>query len=469
MAEQSDTYPKLVIFDLDGVLIDSRELHYEALNEALKPCNVYITREEHLSTYDGLPTRKKLELLTINKNLPACFHKEIAERKQDITNVLLRRNIQKNPKLIELFNTIRSKGWKIAVASNAVNNTVYQSLLSLGIATTTDFYVSNDKVEHSKPHPEMYWRCMNFFGAVPRTTIILEDSHIGRIAVRESGAILIPVTKVCEIPVEELFEKMTEVENAEVEIRPNVPWLDSSLTVVIPMAGMGSRFAAAGYTFPKPLIEVHGKPMIQVVVENLNMPNARHIFVVQKEHLDRYNMAPFLKLLRPNCKIVALDHVTEGAAVTVDTALYSFCNDEFNEYPLVIANSDQFLEWNVNECMYAFSQPDIGGGILTFESMHPKWSYAALDDDGFVKEVAEKKVISNHATCGVYYWSKAGHYRTCFAQMVRKNIRTNGEFYVAPVFNEFTGKIRTKDIEKMWGLGTPEDLNYFLEHYKGKI
>jgi dTDP-glucose pyrophosphorylase len=231
------------------------------------------------------------------------------------------------------------------------------------------------------------------------------------------------------------------------------------------MAGAGSRFANAGYTFPKPLIEVRGKPMIQVVVENLNI-QANYTFLVQKEHYEMYNLKYLLNLIAPGCNIVQVDGLTEGAACTTLLAK-EFIN---NDAPLVMANSDQFIEWNSNECMYAFTADSIDGGIITFEATHPKWSYAKLGEDGFVCEVAEKKPISNLATVGVYYWKKGSDYVKYAEQMIEKNIRVNNEFYVAPVFNEAISdskKIRVKNIERMWGIGTPEDLNYFLLNYGG--
>jgi dTDP-glucose pyrophosphorylase len=122
--------------------------------------------------------------------------------------------------------------------------------------------------------------------------------------------------------------------------------------------------------------------------------------------------------------------------------------------------------------MYAFTADSIDGGIITFEATHPKWSYAKLGEDGFVCEVAEKKPISNLATVGVYYWKKGSDYVKYAEQMIEKNIRVNNEFYVAPVFNEAISdskRIRVKSIDKMWGIGTPEDLNYFLANYKEKV
>ena len=119
--------------------------------------------------------------------------------------------------------------------------------------------------------------------------------------------------------------------------------------------------------------------------------------------------------------------------------------------------------------MYAFTADSIDGGIITFESTHPKWSFAKLGQDGFVSEVAEKNPISNLATVGIYYWSHGSDYVKYAEQMIQKNIRVNNEFYVCPVFNEAIGdgkKIRVKNIDRMWGLGTPEDLRHYLEHHK---
>jgi dTDP-glucose pyrophosphorylase len=241
-------------------------------------------------------------------------------------------------------------------------------------------------------------------------------------------------------------------------------WQGGKLNVLIPMAGAGSRFQQAGYTFPKPLIDVEGKPMIQTVVDNLNI-DATYIFVVQKGHRIQYNLDTLLNLITPNCKIVEVDGITEGAACTTLLAKEHIDNDA----PLVMANSDQFLEWDSNEFMYKMIEQKVDGGIVTFKATHPKWSFANVDEYGYVTEVAEKNPISDIATVGVYYWAKGSDYVKYAEQMIDKNIRTNNEFYTCPVFNEAITdckKIKTFHIEKMWGLGTPEDLNYYLKNKK---
>jgi HAD superfamily hydrolase (TIGR01509 family) len=453
---------KLIIFDLDGVLIESRELHYDALNDALRNIDkkYVIKREEHLSVYDGLSTTKKLELLTTNKDLPQKYYNQIWQDKQTATFDLIK-EFPISDKLISIFKEVKSRGYKIAIASNSIRETVKLALLSIGVMEYVDYYVSNEDVKRPKPYPEMYWKCMTEMYANPSSTIIIEDSHIGRLGAITSGANLLPVENTMDLTLEKVIDKMNEIDNVETK---NIPWRDSKLNVLIPMAGAGSRFAQAGYTFPKPLIEVNGKPMIQVVVENLNI-EANYIFIVQKEHYEKYNLKYLLNLIAPDCKIVQVDGITEGAACTTLLAKEFIDNDQ----PLVMANSDQFIEWDSNNVLYSFSADGIDGGILSFKATHPKWSYAKLDDNGFVSEVAEKKPISDNATVGVYFWKNGSDYVKYAEQMIEKNIRVNNEFYVCPVFNEAIQdgkKVRIKEIKGMWGIGTPEDLDYFVENYK---
>ena len=234
------------------------------------------------------------------------------------------------------------------------------------------------------------------------------------------------------------------------------------MNIVVPMAGAGSRFEKAGYTFPKPLIEVKGQPMIAKVGENLNL-QGRYIFLVQKTHFEKYDLKNLLNLIAPGCEIVQIEGLTEGAACTVLKAKELIDNEQ----PLIISNSDQFIKWNSFETVSSFNDAD--GGILTFKSVHPKHSFAKVDGDGYVTEVAEKNPISNDATVGIYHFKKGSDWVKYAEQMIDKNIRTNNEFYVCPVYNEAIKaglKIKASLVDEMWGMGTPEELNNFLTHYK---
>jgi HAD superfamily hydrolase (TIGR01509 family) len=453
---------KLIIFDLDGVLIESRELHYHSLNEALKSIEskYVISRDEHLSIYDGLNTTRKLNLLSESKQLPTEYHDMVWQRKQLSTFDLIKKFPMDN-KLIDIFSKLKLSGYLIAVASNSIRETVKLSLLKIGVMEYVDYYVSNQDVSHPKPYPEMYWKCMTALKALPKDTLIIEDSLIGRRGALDSGATLMAVENTQGVTWEKINNKLQHM-NSQMTSN-TVPWKDSRLNVLVPMAGAGSRFAQQGYTFPKPLIEVNGKPMIQVVVENLNI-EAHYIFIVQQDHYEKYNLKFLLNLIAPGCDIVQVNGVTEGAACSTLLAKEYIDNDA----PLIMANSDQYVEWNSNECMYSFTADEIDGGILTFNATHPKWSYAKVGSNGFVSEVAEKKVISNDATVGIYYWKHGSDYVRYAEQMIEKNIRVNNEFYVCPVFNEAIAdgkKIKIKTIDSMWGIGTPEDLDFFLKNY----
>jgi len=227
---------------------------------------------------------------------------------------------------------------------------------------------------------------------------------------------------------------------------------------LIPMAGEGSRFTAAGYTFPKPLIDVNGKPMIQVVIDSLPECN-EYIFLCRSEQIERYNLRHALQSMLPQKRvgIIPVNELTEGAACTA--LLARDCLDDFE--PLLIANSDQYIEYDKRNFDVLRHHANADGIVFTFNACHPKWSFAAVDD-GVIAEIAEKKPISNIATCGIYYFNRSSDFVTAADQMIAKDIRTNGEFYIAPVFNELDGKILPFFVDKMSGLGTPEDLEVFL-------
>ena len=450
---------KLVIFDLDGVLVEAKNIHFEAFNKALG--EYAISWDEHLSIYDGLKTNQKLDMLYERKGLPKEQFTNIWNNKQKYTLEALS-NLKKDEILYSAIQNLSLDGYKLAVCSNSIRKTVLTVLSKLGIIEFFDLILSNEDVKNSKPHPEIYWKAISEMSCLPEETLIVEDSPYGLLSASRSKSHILRVGSPKEVTYINIKNKINTIkENYNMK---SPAWRDEKLNVLIPMAGAGSRFEQAGYTFPKPLIEVKNKPMIQVVVDNLNI-KANYIYIVQKKHREKYNLDTLLNLLTPECKIVEVDGLTEGAACTVLLAKEFIDNDA----PLFFANSDQFVEWDSNEFMYKMNETDADGGIVTFEATHPKWSFAKIDDKGLVTEVAEKNPISNIATVGYYYWKHGSDFVKYAEQMIDKNIRVNNEFYVCPVFNEAVGdnkQIRTFNVEGMWGLGTPEDLKYYLENYK---
>lgn len=234
------------------------------------------------------------------------------------------------------------------------------------------------------------------------------------------------------------------------------------MKILIPMAGEGSRFVKEGYTFPKPLIDVNGKPMIQSVVENLYF-DAEYIFLVRKEHLCKYEglKTTLNRITEGKCRIVEVDSLTNGAACTALLAKEFIDNDD----DLLIANSDQIIEYSKENFQYIKNFSNLDAVVFCFRSVHPKWSFVKTNSQGIITEVAEKNPISDIATCGIYWYRKGSEFVRCAEQMIKKNIRVNNEFYIAPVYNELiqkNGTIIPFFVHKMYGIGTPEDLNAYL-------
>ena len=450
----------LVVFDLDGVLIDSKKIHFNSLNHALKVFapGFEISWSDHNSVFDGLPTRKKLIKLNEVKGLDPSLFDEIVKLKNRCTrNALL--SLEKDEDLMETLSILKNKTDHLIVASNSIKETVDIVCNKLGIDEFLTMKFSNEDVVNPKPHPEIYWKAMMSVNADPNSTLIIEDSVIGLEAAHKSGAHVFRVRNRSDVSISNILPRII----AHNPIK-KVKWVDPKLNVLIPMAGRGSRFENAGYIFPKPLIEIYGKPMIQQVVENLNI-EANYIFIVQKNHLERYNLSKILDLIVPGCKIVVTDGQTEGAACS---ALLAEKYINF-DYPLLIANSDQIVDWDSSDFMYCMERESLDGGIAVFNSVHPKWSFVRLNELGYVDMVAEKDPISNIATVGIYYWKKGSDFVESAKSMITKNLRYNNEFYICPVYNiaiNQGSKIGIRYVKKMWGVGTPEDLNQFLIEYK---
>ncbi|WP_063660006.1 glycosyltransferase family 2 protein [Aliivibrio fischeri] len=239
------------------------------------------------------------------------------------------------------------------------------------------------------------------------------------------------------------------------------------LNIVIPMAGRGSRFLKEGYHLPKPLIDVNGKHMIEVVINNLK-PSCKHrfIFVCQNEHIEKYNLRT---VFEKNCdafEVIGIDGITEGAAITVLKAREFFENDD----ALMIANSDQWVDIDINDYLDDIHKRQLAGSMLTMKANDPKWSYAKVDGSGRVSEVVEKIVISDEATVGVYNFAKGSDFCYLADFMIDENIRSQGEFYVAPVYSFMAERGQMVGIYNigeegngMYGLGIPTDLELFLK------
>lgn len=238
------------------------------------------------------------------------------------------------------------------------------------------------------------------------------------------------------------------------------------INIVVPMAGLGSRFAKAGYQDPKPLIPVCGVPMIKLVIDNLTPAiTHRFIFICQREHVNTYQLAPKLQEWAPGSLLIEIDGLTEGAACTV-LAASPYID---NESTLLIANSDQYIDASMDDFLAYADTQLLDGLIMTMQANDAKWSYVGLNDEHFITRVVEKEVISDEATVGIYHFQRGCDFVSGAKEMIARNERVNGEFYVAPVYNALIAQGSRIGIwnigcesNGMYGLGTPTDLNHFL-------
>jgi dTDP-glucose pyrophosphorylase len=238
------------------------------------------------------------------------------------------------------------------------------------------------------------------------------------------------------------------------------------MKILIPMAGNGSRFKTAGYLKPKPFIDVAGKIMIERVVENLGIEH-EYIFLTRAEHFagNEKDLASLMIKIGGRGKVLMVDSLTEGACCTALLAKDLINTDD----ELLIANADQVIDYQKENFDYIRKLTSVDGIILSFNASDPKWSFIKLGQDGYASQIAEKKPISDIATCGIYWYRKGSNFVKYAEEMITRNIRVNKEFYIAPVYNQMIkdkGKIIPFFVDHMHGLGTPEDLKEYIEYVK---
>lgn len=243
----------------------------------------------------------------------------------------------------------------------------------------------------------------------------------------------------------------------------------SKINILIPAAGAGSRFAKEGYEKPKPFIDVLGKPMIMRVLDNLKVDNAHYIIILQKAYLE--NEKKLCKQISKdyNVSFVSVESLTEGTACSVLHARELIDND----VPLMIANSDQIIDININDYINDCKDRNLDGSILCFtdKEKSPKWSFVKMNNE-LIVEVKEKEVISDIATVGIYLFSKGSLFVDSAIDMIARNDRVNNEFYTAPAYN-YAIKNGAKigcflmNFDDMHGIGTPDDLQRYIKFIKG--
>lgn len=445
-----------VIFDLDGVLVNTKGLHYEAFNDAIafvKGEDARIPYEVHLRDYDGLPSACKVSKLLDLGVLQDVDILPVLQKKRELTSERFAKlGLTHDNPIVKVLEHLKAIGLLIGLCSNSIRATV-DTFVANSAFKAWDVVMSNEDVILPKPNGQMYQLAIAQLNASPNEVVIVEDSSVGVKAARESGAHVMIVKSPEEVTLDRIESFMSSY----------TPERLHNLNILIPMAGSGTRFREKGYVLPKPLIPVLGKPMIQVVSDCIGI-DGHYIFLVQKEHYEKYEMAGKLSSIVGSSRVIQVDELTEGACCTTLLAIDYIDNDR----ELLMANSDQYIEWSPKDFYGFVDVDDLDACILTFRASDPKWSYAKCDDERRVIQVAEKEVISDKATVGIYWWRYGRDYVRFAKQMIEKDIRVNGEYYVCPVFNEAIAaglRVGIYDVSHMSGLGTPEDLEKFLSEH----
>lgn len=204
---------KAIVFDMDGVLIEAKDWHYDALNRALRLFGHEISRYDHLTTYDGLPTSKKLEMLSIETGLPRTLHAFINEMKQKYTMEIV--HAQCKPTFIHEFalSRLKAQGYKLAVASNSVRSTVEVMMSKAALSQYLDLQLSNEDVTHPKPHPDIYLKAMEQMNVAPSECLVVEDNDNGIKAARAAGAHLLVVKEVTDVTLSNIHQRIREIDH----------------------------------------------------------------------------------------------------------------------------------------------------------------------------------------------------------------------------------------------------------------
>ena len=222
------------------------------------------------------------------------------------------------------------------------------------------------------------------------------------------------------------------------------------------MAGRGQRFIEAGYSTPKPLLKLENELVIKHIIDIMRTPNAQFIFIVRQDHCDEFQLDKKLMELEPNAKIVRINEITQGAVCTVLLA-----KEYFNDSnPMIIKDCDQIINWDTEHFLDFVERNNADGAIVNIHTDRPNYSFSRVDPKGRIIETAEKTVISNHGSVGIYYFAKGSDFVKYAERMIAKNMRVNNEFYTAPVYNQFIQDFKTilhYPIAEMFQLGTPEE------------
>ena len=438
------------LFDLDGVLADTHDIQCNSTFDALRNYkNVILEAKDDIDLiYSTIPTKDKLVILCNKGLIKENDIDSIYELKKQLCNSHLS-ILSEDKEKQQLFRHLKDNDCKIAVITNGNKASSKIILNNIGVSQYVDLLITNEDVNNRKPHPEPYIRAISHFGKSLEDYIIFEDSEVGLLAARATG-----------VSVEEVVNvKDVNIRNISKFLYPKPP----EVNILIPMAGLGSRFSERGFKKTKPLIDVDGVPMIDKVISSLDI-SGNYIFVVRNNQ-DTQTIKGYIYKNYANAKVIDVNYLTEGPASSCYLAK-SLIN---NNAELIITNCDQYLEWNSNKFLSDARDNNYDCSVLTYKSSDQKNSFLETDDKGKVIKIIEKEVISDNALVGVHYFKEGKLFIESYEDIFKKNVKVKDEYYMSTVCNNMINKYNVGymslgDGEKYWSLGTPSDYFEFLKH-----
>ena len=432
---------KVLLLDFDGVVADCDTLHDTAFYQALDSiANITLTEvEKH--NLRALTSVTKVQNLSFKYNIDEQKKQEILNTKdrikQDIITQTNYKCIHFCPYIYDVFAYCKEHKIRLGLVSNSRRWLLDTILTQLD--HTFEHIISNEDIDYPKPDPDAYLKALQLFDVKLSEVLAVEDSPPGIESAKRAGIKTIGVTSHKGLTASLIHEYVSGK-----QIRDDLyPMHDVQL--VIPAAGRGTRFAPL--KVPKPFAPINGVPMIEAVYNNIGLDCDTHIIL-------RKDIGDFAKKLSFN-NIHYLPYVTCG---TVSSMQWIRSHLDMNK-PLIIANCDQMIKYD-SKVFYKALIQKLDGAILTFRATDKKWSYAKVDNQGYVTEVKEKEPISDLATVGIYFWTKAQYFFDDADVMMENNDTVNNEFYTCPTYNysiKQGRKIKTFDVDEMIGLGTYED------------
>lgn len=430
------------LFDLDGVLVNTANIQYDSTIKAIsKYVNISLLKNQNIDNIlkSTITTINKLDYL-IKENIISDKDKlNIYNEKKIIANNCFNDLTVDNEK-VKLFSFLKNKKCKIAVVTNGNKNSAIIILKALGLYQFLDLLITNEDVVNSKPHSEPFIKAISYFGGNLENFIIFEDSEIGLKSANGTGCKVYKVDNPIDINIS-LIKQLNNLNR----------------NILIPAAGLGSRYINRGFKLQKPLIELENKTLIEHAISSLNI-EGNYIFVIRK--IDNNSNIELIKALRniqPECKVIEIDYITEGSASTCYLAKEFIDNND----ELIISNCDQILKWDSKKYLEYSSNYDCS--VLTYKSNEDKNSFIKTDENNIGIEIREKEVISENALVGVHYFKKGSDFIKSYEYIFKNNIKFKNEYYVSTVCNDLITKGKKvlnypfQKNEIYYSTGTPED------------